>query len=234
MKKHLFLMSSAIQTRFGVFDAKQRLLQTGNTLNTIYEKIPNAKVYIIESSAEKLDDETKQKLEKSCHCIFDLSGNERLKEVAKIDNWDFVKNYSEIIAFHSAFKAFEEANLFEGYDRIHKISGRYVLNDNFKPKIYEKYDDKIIFSTKVKTTFQGMGIPYQYISRLWSWPIEKQDLVKNFYFTALEEIKNRAKDKKYIDIEHLLYNFIPKEHVQEINKIGIEGLLGPNSRLVRN
>lgn len=234
MKKHLFLMSSAIQTRFGVFDAKQRLLQTGNTLNTIYEKIPDAKVYIVESSAEKLDPETKAKLEKSCHCIFDLSGNQRLQEVAKIDNWDFVKNYSEIIAFHSAFKAFEDAKLFEGFDRIHKISGRYVLNDNFKPSIYEKHHDKIIFSKKVETTFKGMNIPYQYISRLWSWPKEHHELVKSFYRQCLEEIKNRAQNKKYIDIEHLLYHFMPQEHLVEVKSIGVEGLLGPNSRLVRN
>ena len=159
-------MSSAIETRFGLFNTNQRLLQTANTLNTIYEKVPDAKVYIVESSAENLDPEIKAKLEKTCHCIFDLSGNDRLKQVAQFDNWDFVKNYSEIIAFHSAFKAFEESKLLDGFDRIHKISGRYVLNDNFNTKVYDKYSDKIIFSKKVKTTFENMGVDHQYISRL--------------------------------------------------------------------
>lgn len=234
MKKHLFVMSSAIETRFGLFTPNQRLLQTANTLNTIYEKIPDAKVYIVESSAEPLSIEVKAKLEKSCHCIFDLSGNERLKQIYKSDNWDFVKNYSEIIAFHSAFKAFNDANMLNGFDRIHKISGRYVLNDNFKPALYEKYHDKIIFSKKVKTTFESMGIDYQYISRLWSWPMEHHETVRTFYNNCLEEIKARAINKKYVDVEHLLYHLIPKDLVHEVPKIGVEGLLGPNSRLVRN
>ena len=232
--KHLFLMSSAIETRFGLFNSNQRFLQTGNTLNTIYEKIPDAKIYIVESSAEPLDPETLKKLEKSCHCIFNLSGNEKLKQVYQSENWDFVKNYSEIIAFHSALKAFKDANLLDGFDRIHKISGRYVLNDNFNPKLYEKYNDRIIFSKKVKTTFKNMDIKYQYISRLWSWPGQHTEVVRDFYSSCLEEIKNRAMQKKYIDIEHLLYYKIPKDLIYEVNKIGVEGLLGPNSKLVRN
>jgi hypothetical protein len=234
MTKHLFIMSSAIETRFGVFTPNQRLLQTANTLNTIYEKVPDAKVYIVESSAEALSDEIKSKLDQSCHCIFDLSGNERLKQVAEIDNWDFVKNYSEIIAFHSAFKVFSDSKLLEGVDRIHKISGRYVLNDNFNPKVYDKHPDKIIFSKKVKTTFTNMGVDYQYVSRLWSWPKEHHAVVVSLYAAFLEEIKNRSLDKKYIDIEHLLYMMTPKHLVHEVAKIGVEGLLGPNSKLVRN
>jgi hypothetical protein len=232
--QHLFVMSSAINTRFGVFDTNQRFLQTVNTLTTIYEKVPDAKIFLVESSAEPISQEHIDKLQKVTHCFYNLSGNEKLKQVSKIDNWDFVKNYSEIIAFHSAFKAFEDANLLEGIDRIHKISGRYVLNDNFKPSLYEKYNDKIIFSKKVKTTFENMGIDYQYISRLWSWPKEHHALVRNFYSSCLEEIKTRAEKKKYVDIEHLLYLLIPKDLIHEVNKIGIEGLLGPNSRLVRN
>ena len=234
MTKHLFILSSAIETRFGVFDSNQRLLQTANTLNTIYEKVPDAKIYIVESSAEALSSEVKSSLENSCHCIFDLSGNKKLQQVAKLDNWDFVKNYSEIIAFHSAFKAFGDSKLLDGFDRIHKISGRYVLNDNFNPKVYDKHSDKIIFAKKVKTTFTNMGIDYQYISRLWSWPKEHHAVVVSLYAAFLEEIKNRSQDKKYVDIEHLLYMMTPKHLIHEVNKIGVEGLLGPNSRLVRN
>lgn len=227
-------MSSAIETRFGVFTPNQRLMQTANTLTSIYQKVPDAKVYIVESSPEPLSPELKEKLGKTCHSVYDLSGNERLKKVAQLDNWDIVKNYSEIIAFHSAFKAFDDANLIDGFDRIHKISGRYALNDNFNIKVYDKYPDKIIFSKKLKTTFTSMGIDYQYISRLWSWPREHHEIVKNFYATSLEEIKNRLQNKKYVDIEHLLYLLLPKSLIHEVPKIGVDGLLGPNSILVRN
>ena len=47
-------------------------------------------------------------------------------------------------------------------------------------------------------------------------------------------MKKKLSEGKYIDIEHLLYQYLPESLVQEIQPIGVEGKLGPNGTLVKD
>jgi len=233
---HLFIISSAINTKFGEFDSNQRLLQTYRTFKSVYDRIPDAKVAVIESSGYPLDNDVVEALHGVVHCLVDMSRNE---EVSKIHNstpnWDIVKNACEIMCFSAGFNMIDKTGLLEGIDRIHKLSGRYLLTNDFDTSLYEKYPDKIIITEKLETTFgTRVDIPYQYVSRLWSWPIQHHETVKKFYVDALLELKDRIENNRFADIEHLMYLLLPKDLVQEVPLVGVEGLIGGNKRYVRN
>lgn len=233
---HLFVISSAINTKFGEFDSDQRLLQTYRTFKSVYDKVPDARLAVIESSGYPLDPDIVEALHNVVHCLVDMSRN---TEVSKIHNstpnWDIVKNACEIMCFSAGFQMMDETKVLDGIDRIHKLSGRYLLNDDFDLSIYEKYPDKIIITEKLETTFgERVGIPYQYVSRLWSWPIQHHELIKKFYIDAINELRIRIQNKKFADIEHLMYLLLPKDLIQEVPLVGVEGLIGGNRRYVKN
>lgn len=231
---HLFVISSAINTKFGVFDSNQRLLQTYRTIKSVYDRVPNSKIVLIESSGIPLENEVLQKLHECVHCLIDMSGTETVSTIYNsTPNWDVVKNVCEVLCFLMAFKSIEENGMLEGIDRVHKLSGRYVLNDNFDLSAYEKYPDKIIMIDKVPTTFGShVEIPFQYASRLWSWPISLHPLIKDFYLQTITEMRERLLVNMYADIEHLMYKFLPEEHIQTVNTIGVEGYIGGNKLFI--
>jgi hypothetical protein len=233
---HLFVISSAINTKFGEFDSNQRLLQTYRTFKSVHDRVPNAKLAVFESSGYPLDSETVQALHNVVHCLVDMSKN---KEVSRIHNstpnWDIVKNACEIMCFNIGFSMLPDTGMLDGIDRIHKLSGRYLLTDDFDLSVYEKYPDKIIITEKYPTTFgERVDIPHQFVSRLWSWPIQHHSIIRKFYVEALEELKNRLDNGRYADIEHLMYLLLPKDLIQEVPLVGVEGLLGGNKHYVRD
>lgn len=235
MTQHLFIVTSAINTRFGKFTAEERLDQMLITLRNIKEKVPTAKIAVFESSGFKLDQAVIDKIQSECDWLVNMSNDTTLHQIqGSTENWDVVKNLCELMSFNSGLRMLEEHNAFYGVDRIHKLSGRYVLNDDFDVNFYDTIPDKIALTLKYTTQFVDMEVPYQYMSRLWSWPIVHHAAVKEFYNKAITEFLERLNNGRYIDIEHLMYYFLPPEHIKEIRMIGVEGMLGQNGADVNN
>jgi len=240
--RHMFLMSSAINTKFGDFTPTARLRQTIDTIKSIKERVPNAIIVIVESSGYTLEDSAMNQLKENCNVIIDCSGDTEVQKTYNGDsnvngsfNWDIVKNTCEASSFYKSLGILKESEsgqaILSNVDRIHKISGRYLLTDNFNPYLYEVEKDKIIILKKFRTQFSGerfngiIDIPCQYMTRLWSWPIEKYDTVYKFYEDAINELKYRNENGKFADIEHLLYKFINPDDILEVSKIGIKGII---------
>lgn len=239
--KHLFLITSAINTKFGWYTPYARMRQVQKTINSIVEKIPDAKVVIVESSGWQLSENQLAELRDVSNYVIDFSHSPVMSQIQddqSVDEWDGVKNVCEVTCFNQMFISLDEllTTSLKDITRIHKISGRYTLNDNFNKYLYEVEDDKIIFARKFETHFKpehNLGIPYQYMSRLWSWPIHRHDEVKTFYKKALNKMLSSYEKDKYVDIEHLLYYYFKKnKNVLEVPKIGIEGLIAGNGQLI--
>lgn len=230
------IITSAINTTHGAFDPDTRLLQTLNTIQSAYDNIPNAKVCIVESSGFPMEKSIIERLHQITNCVIDMSSDETLRKIHDgTDNWDIVKNLSELLAFNTALQMLEDNNQFDGIDRIFKLSGRYVVNEDFNPKVYEEYPDKIILPQKLKTQFpKKIGIRYQYMSRMWSWPTSLNPVVKKFYKDAIDTYKERFEENLYIDLEHLLFKLLPKKHIHEIPLVGVHGRLAQTKEFVRN
>jgi hypothetical protein len=177
-----------------------------------------------------------QTLEDNSDLLIDFSNDLDVHAIYQSDNWDVVKNSTEIMCFGRTLRICQNDGDFTGYDRIHKMSGRYVLNDDFNLDVYEQHLNKIIIGPKHQSQFpfQITGIELQYMARLWSWPAEQLDTVIQVYEDSLSYIGNRVSQGGYADIEHVLYKFLPESLVQEIPLLGVEGFIAPNGVAIKN
>lgn len=232
MTQHAFMITSAINTKFGVFTGDQRLQQTIETINSINGRVPGAKIFLIEMSAIPLTERQRELLSVLVDDIVDFDNDQDVKDIFNgSENWDWVKNATEVMCFRQAIEQLRDKGAFDGVDRIHKISGRYFLSDNFDLSRYDSDTDKIFVKTPITSQFPAEytgNIPVQYMSRLWSWPVALTDAVIEAYAEGFMYIACRIAEGGYCDIEHMLYKFLPQEHIREVAMTGVSGNLGPN------
>lgn len=237
MIKHCFVVTSAINSKFGVYTPAARLQQTLMTLDSIRTRAPGSKIVVMECTGTPLTEAQSQLLEENCDLLLDFSTDKDVHEIYNsTDNWDIVKNSTEIMCFGRTLQMCLNDGDFAGYDRIHKMSGRYILNDEFDLKVYEQQADRIIIGPKNRSQFpyEVTGIELQYMARLWSWPTTHTERVIQTYTDSLNYMAQRVAAGGYADIEHVLYKFLPSELVSEIPILGVEGSIAPNGVAIRN
>lgn len=236
MIKHCFIVTSAVNSKFGIYNAEERLAQTVITLQNIRFRVPGAKIVVMECAGTALTQVQSDTLENNCDLLLDFSRDPDVLAIYQSDNWDVVKNSTEIMCFGRALRMCQDDGDFEGVDRIHKMSGRYVLNDDFDLAVYEQHPDRIIIGPKHQSQFpyQVTGIELQYMARLWSWPSNQTERVIQVYQDSLTYIGERVSQGGYADIEHVLYKFLPQELVHELPLLGVEGFIAPNGVPIKN
>jgi len=236
MIKHCFIVTSAVNSKFGIYNSEERLAQTVITLQTIRMRIPDAKIVVMECAGTPLTDSQSDTLEKNCDLLLDFSQDPDVQAIYQSENWDVVKNSTEIMCFGRTLKMCQLDGDFEGIDRVHKMSGRYILNNEFDTSVYEEFKDKIVIGPKHRSQFpfNMTGIELQYMARLWSWPVEQTERVIQVYNDSLAYIGQRVSQGGYADIEHVLYKFLPQELVQELPVLGVEGFIAPNGVPIKN
>lgn len=236
--KHAFIVTSAINSKFGVFNPDQRLDQTIDTIKSIKARIPDARIIVMECCGTPIKLYQEDMLRANCDVFVDCSRDKDVQELYDNDNWDVVKNGTEIMCFGRVLAILHEEKAFEGIDRVHKMSGRYVLNDLFDPTTYDQSDvrDMIVIGPKCKSQFDIniTTVPLQYMARLWSWPTSINDEVIQVYHDSFMFFAERLAAGGYVDIEHVLYKFLPQEKVHEIQNLGVEGQIAPNGQPIKN
>jgi hypothetical protein len=236
MIKHGFVVTSAVNSKFGVYNPAARMQQTITTLQNVRAKVPNCKIIVMECAGTALTDAQSELIEEHCDLLLDFSQDPDVQAIYQSDNWDVVKNSTEIMCFGRTLRMCLDDGDFVGLDRIHKMSGRYVLNDEFNLNVYEEHPDRIIIGPKQASQFpfRVTGIELQYMARLWSWPANQTDRVIQVYNDSLNYIGQRVADGGYADIEHVLYKFLPTELVTEFPVLGVEGSIAPNGVTIKN
>jgi hypothetical protein len=231
MTQHAFMITSAINTKFGVFTAEERLQQTLDTIHSINGRAPGAKIFLIEMSAIPLMEAQRAAFGPHVHKIVDFNDDQDVKDIFNSsENWDWVKNATEVMCFKQAVEILRDEGHFENVDRIHKISGRYWLGDEFELTRYDTHADKIFVKQQMPSQFPHYVtlVDRQYMSRLWSWPVSLTDEVIKAYEDGFLYIAWRISEGGYCDIEHMLYKFLPQEHIHEVAMTGVSGNIGPN------
>ena len=236
MIRHCFIVTSAVNSKFGVYTPEERLAQTVITLQNIKFRVPDAKIIVMECAGTALTPSQSNILENNCDLLLDFSQDPDVLAIYQSDNWDVVKNSTEIMCFGRTLRMCQNDGDFEGYDRIHKMSGRYILNDEFGLGVYEQHADRIVIGPKHRSQFpfEVTGIELQYMARLWSWPADQTSRVTQVYEDSLTYISQRVTQGGYADIEHVLYKFLPQDLVQELPVLGVEGFIAPNGVPIKN
>lgn len=237
--KYAFIVTSAVNTRFGVYTPEQRLAQTEETVASIRKKIPNALVVIMEVTGTPLLPAQEARLKQSCDIFVDYTADQSVVDLYNAtDNWDIVKNGTEIMCFGRVLAMLENEKLLDNIDRVYKMSGRYKLNDQFDSEYYEQPGviDKIVIGTKTKSQFpvELTTQPWQYMARLWSWPKPLTNEVIGIYSKSLSFFAERLAAGGYVDIEHVLAKFLPVDKVIELEFTGVEGAIAPNGAIIKN
>jgi len=240
MTQHAFIVTSAINSKFGVFDPVKRLSQTIDTIASIKSKLPTANIVVMECCGEPIRDDQRAELSAHADLFVDYSRDADVQALYENDNWDVVKNGTEIMCFGRVLNQLRDSGYFvqNKIDRTHKMSGRYVLNDMFDPETYEQLalEDRIIIGPKYRSQFPSEVTQqaWQYMARLWSWPTSRLDEVIKVYEDSLVFFAERLAAGGYVDIEHVLARFLNPDHVHEIQNLGVEGQIAPNGSPIKN
>lgn len=236
--RSLFILTSAINSKFGVYTPEQRLQQTLDSIASIRKYAPGAKVAIVEMCGTPPTPEQITTVKSQVDYYFDYSNDDSVQAIYNsTDNWDVVKNTTEVMIFGNLLGRLIEANVVGDFDRIYKMSGRYLLTENFNPEFYETVPERIVVLERKGSQFPPHvtnGMQYQYMSRLWSWPANQTIKVAEAYSEGFIAMALRIAQGGYFDIEHMLFKYLPAELVTEIPRVGLTGLLGPNGVCVED
>ena len=236
--KHAFIVTSAINSKFGVFSPAQRLDQTFDTIKSIKDRVPGAKIIVMECAGTSVTEQQEKLIRLNCDVFINCSNDEDVQALYENDNWDVVKNGTEIMCFGRVLSILQQEHMLDDIDRVHKMSGRYVLNDMFDIELYEQIglQDKIIIGPKNRSQFpmEITTVPLQYMARLWSWPNSMTEDIIEVYLKSFNFFAERLAAGGYVDIEHVLYKFLPEDHVHEVQNLGVEGLIAPNGIAIKN
>jgi len=232
-----FLIASAINTRFGVYDTASRLQQTLDTIASIKARCKDPHITLIEMAAIPLTDEQRATLKASVHVLIEFSNDEVVKQISKSNNWNIIKNMTEMLCFRHALKLMQGTEFYKEVTRFVKVSGRYKLNTDFKESVMKKAGDRVVFASRRKSQFPSnitKGVTEQFMSRCWSFPAKDIAAVEKMYEAMLNHMQQVLGQGGYIDIEHLLFTYSKMFDIYEVKKVGVEGNIGPNGALVRD
>ena len=231
--KILFIVSSAIHTEHGVYTPEQRLKQTVETCKSIHARAP-ADVMILDGGRKQLDPSEEAMLSGLIKTFYSYADDKEVQSIQAIPSQDIVKNAIEILMFGSFYNANREL-IKRDYDRVFKMSGRYILNDSFNYQTHLDAKEKIIirgpYTSQFSSEISG-GIPFQYMSRIWSFDAKMIDYICEVYQKMYGHLITRINQGGYVDIEHLLFHYINPMLVKRIDKIGLEGGIAPTGKAV--
>lgn len=236
--KSLFILTSAINSRFGVYTPEQRLAQTIDSINSIKKHCPDAKIAIVEMAGVVIPEEQARQLQAHVNYFFDYTQDEAVVGIYNsTDNWDVVKNTTEVMIFANVLTELKARGITDEFDRIFKMSGRYLLTDKFDAAYYNTVPDRIVVLERKNSQFPMAitgGLQHQYMSRLWSWPAKETHQVIDSYNTGFGDMAVRLSEGGYFDIEHMLFKYLPANLVTEVPRVGISGLLGPTGAVIED
>jgi len=231
----LFLVSSAIHTKHGFYNDAQRLDQTIETCKSINSKVSNrCNIIVLDGGYDSITEDERTLIKEHIHKFFYYGSDAEMRGIQSVPSQDIVKNASEILMFGSFFSAFGQ-DIKRNYKRVFKMSGRYLLNDNFNFDMHMSATHKIVINGPYTSQFTPDitgGLTRQYMSRLWSFDTTHMDYIAECYVNMYRHMIHRVNNAGYVDIEHLLYNYLNPRFIQISNPIGIEGTLGPSGAKV--
>lgn len=224
-----FLITSAINVEYGIFDNDKRFSQTLATIASIRKYCENSKIVLLEGAPNALTEEQNGILLNTCDIVIDFSQNDLIQFAHRTQDIDTLKHPCELFLLGSFMK---QQDFIEDSDRVYKISGRYFLNSNFNSSLHAAAKEKLMFGQKFKScgyydVKSGDTMPaitdFQYRTRLYSFCGSLREYMTNKYQEMFDFTLNLYNSGGFSDVEHIMYHHLDKEKVIEIKPIGVSG-----------
>jgi hypothetical protein len=185
-----------------IYNSDQRFEQTKITIQTIKEKIPNAKIFIVECS--DLDESQLNYFLENSDYFLNLYNDNKLVNYIHSNS----KSLGEGTMTFCALDYLTKTNIV--YDNLIKISGRYYLSENFNYKNFDNNNVVIKYINEEKNNV---------FTALYKLPENYVLLFKDFLYNNFHKMIN------YIGYEVLFAEFI-KENCPNVDNYKIIGLAG--------
>ena len=254
--KFLFLVGSALkhfqEDKFSAYDEQQRFDQTLETIECIRKKVPNSYVVLFECSSKSIDENQKDILKEKTDLFLEFYEEPVLKQIyenleTRPELITYGKSLLETRGLLNTLYVIQKHNVFRDSQRVFKLTGRYLLNDDFDIQDYQSkfLEGRYVIkryeylSQEMENYEKELENVYVYlygargmmVTGLWSFD--------RMLFTDTTEALERAfvYMEKMIqftagtDVEHSLYRFINKKNIIDIPNLGltmVKGMSGKN------
>jgi hypothetical protein len=255
--KFLFLVGSALkhfqEDKFSAYDEQQRFEQTLETIECIRKKVPNSYVVLFECSSKSIDEKQKDILKEKTDLFLEFCEEPVLKAIyenleERPELITYGKSLLETRGLLNTLYVIQKHNIFNDSQRVFKLTGRYLLNDDFD---IQDYESKFLEGKYIVKRYEYLsqetenynekelenvyaylyGAKGMMVTGLWSFD--------RMLFTDTIEALERAFTymEKMIqftagtDVEHSLYRFINKKNIIDIPNLGltmVKGMSGEN------
>lgn len=255
--KFLFLVGSALkhfqEDKFSAYDEEQRFNQTLETIECIRKKVPESYVVLFECSSKPIDEKQKEVLKEKADLFLEFYNEPVLKQIyenleSRPELITYGKSLLETRGLLNTLYIIKKHNLFSDSQRVFKLTGRYLLNDDFN---IQDYESKFLSRKYILKTYEYLpqeaenydekelenvyaylyGAKGMMITGLWSF----DRMLFNDAVEALEKaFKYMERMIQYTagtDVEHSLYRFINKDNIIAIPNLGltmVKGMSGEN------
>jgi hypothetical protein len=242
--KNIVLLTSAVYTNYGIYDPKQRIQQTLETAKSAKKYIPGAVVILVDNSKVDVQNDDSAEINELIDLVdyyIDNSDDDDIKYFHNnVQNYDIGKNAMEALGLMKAltYISNDEDMMKEvkDADRIFKLSGRYQVTDKFDITKFDNANtkDKYVFKKAQPSWINpaDTGVNTLLQTRLWSFtPSLLADTV-TMYNKIIETMIGLFNQNKYIDNEHAMSKFIPKDKLVELETVGLQGNIAPNGMMI--
>jgi hypothetical protein len=223
--KNIVLLTSAVYTNYGIYDPKQRIQQTLETAKSAKKYIPGAVVILVDNSKVDVQNDTSAEFEELIDTVdyyIDNSDDNDIKYFhTNVTNYDIGKNAMEALGMMKALTYINNdedmKKVIADADRIFKLSGRYQVTDKFDIAKFSNANtkDKYVFKRAQPSWINpaDTGVNTLLQTRLWSFTPAMLLNAMQLYKDIIETMIKLFNEGKYIDNEHAMSKFIPKDQL---------------------
>ena len=242
--KNIVLLTSAVYTNYGIYNPVERIQQTLDTAKSAKQYIPGAVIILVDNSKTDVQNDDSPEFNELIDLVDYYIDNSDDADIQyfhnNVQNYDIGKNAMEAMGMMKALTYIsndedmkkEIANA----DRIFKLSGRYQVTDKFDINKFsnEATRDKYVFKKAQPSWInpQDTGVNTLLQTRLWSFTPNLLLDTMQLYKDIIETMVFLFNNGKYIDNEHAMSKFIPRDKLVELETVGLVGNIAPNGMMI--
>lgn len=255
--KFLFLVGSALkhfqEDKFSAYDEEQRFNQTLETIECIRKKVPESYIVLFECSSKPIDEKQKDILKEKSDLFLEFYDEPVLKQIyenleKRPELITYGKSLLETRGLLNALYVIKQHNLFSDSQRVFKLTGRYLLNDDFDIQDYQskflegkyivkKYDylleeGESFNESNLENVYAYLyGAKGMMITGLWSFDRVLFNEALGSLEKAFVYMEKMIQFTAGTDVEHSLYRFIDKKNIISVPNLGltmVKGMSGEN------